>query len=169
MLFIEFFPAKATTPAYRVVMRIVIEPYSEEDRSSVLRIESEGVHNPLDEEGVFALLGGEQKSCIVARQAGRGVKYPAIGYAAFTWTKLSLVILSIAVDPEYRRNRIGTRLVERMNEVAAASRKNLIVVSCHERREDFTYFLRECGFSFDSSYQIPSGDSIWVFSRKVRK
>lgn len=150
-------------------MRITIEPYSDEDQAGVLRIETEGVCNPLDQEGVFQLLGGEQKSCIVARQSGRGVKYPVAGYAAFTWTKLSLVILSIAVDPEYRRNRIGTRLIDRMNDVAAASRKNLITCACHERREDFIYFLRECGFAFDSGYKLSTDDSIWVFSRKVRK
>ena len=150
-------------------MRIVIEPYKESDFSSIIRIEADGVYNPLDQDGVFSLVSSEHKSCIVARQAARNVEYPAIAYAAFTWTKLSLVVLSIAVDPDYRRQRIGMKLINHMSDIATASRKNLMVVSCHERREEFVSFLGACGFVFDNSYKISDGDCIWMFSRKVRR
>ncbi len=150
-------------------MKVSIEPIRESDISGLVRIESDGVLSPLDEESLRRVVKAENYSCVVARPSARGSSRKIVGYALFTYSRLSLVIVSIAVAAEFRRMRVGTKLVGHMNDVAAVLGKTVMSTETHERREDFVYFLQSCKFEYDSCQKVGDGDCLWRFSRKVRK
>ncbi len=111
------------------------------DMPEVLAIESKSFEFPWNEEDFLHNL--RQRNCIgmVA-----DVDDKVAGYMVYELGKHRLRLDNIAVDPEMRREEIGTQLVEKLAGKLSRQRRNHLQLAVREGNLPAQQFFRECGF-----------------------
>jgi ribosomal-protein-alanine N-acetyltransferase len=111
------------------------------DMPAVLGIENESFEFPWTEDEFIRCL--RQRDCIgmVAEYAEQ-----VVGFMIYELHRTRIHVLSFAVRPEYRRQHIGTAMVEKLVSKLAYQRRNRIVLEVRETNLHAQLFFRNLGF-----------------------
>lgn len=110
------------------------------DMPRILEIESESFEHPWSEEDFLRCLRQRMVIGMVAEIHDR-----VVGYEIHEAHKTTIDLLNIAVDPEYRRQRIGTQLLQKLiSKLSPRGRKIGLMIT--ESNLDGQLFFRELGF-----------------------
>ncbi len=110
------------------------------DMHEVLDIENKSFEYPWQEEDFIRAL--RQRNCIgmVAELDDK-----VVGYMIYELHKTRLHLLNMAVDPEYRRQGIGTDIVEKLAAKLSAQRRSSLGLKVCESNLPAQQFFRTCG------------------------
>lgn len=98
------------------IIPIVIEDMRKEDIDEILEIEKTSFPSPWTREAFLAELREKDSSCfLVAKSEGK-----VVGYAGFWLIFDEAHITSLAVHPEYRRKKIGEKLIRFLLKLAVS-------------------------------------------------
>lgn len=111
------------------------------DMPSVLEIENRSFEFPWTEDEFIRCL--RQRDCIgmVAEKCEE-----VVGFMIYELHKSRIHILSFAVHPEFRRNGVGSVMVEKLITKLAYQRRNRIMLEVRETNLDAQLFFRRLGF-----------------------
>ncbi len=111
------------------------------DLPEVLHIESDSFEFPWDEEDFLCVL--RQRNCIgmIAEH-----DHKVVGFMIYELQKSRLCILNFAVDPKFRRQRVGSAMIERMRDNLDQQGRTELLVEVRERNLDAQQFFRSQGF-----------------------
>ena len=111
------------------------------DMPEVLAIENASFPIPWTEEEFISCLS--QRSCIgmVAEHDGR-----IAGVMVYELLKSKLHVLNFAVHPEFRRQQVGSQLVDKLISKLSQQRRTEIVLEVRERNLAAQLFFQRCGF-----------------------
>lgn len=111
------------------------------DMPEVLRIESDAFEFPWTEEDFIRCL--RQRNCIgMVAEAGERV----VGFMIYELHKNQLHILNFAVHREFRRQHVGTQMVEKLIGKLSANRRSRILLEVRETNLSAQVFFRNLGF-----------------------
>jgi ribosomal-protein-alanine N-acetyltransferase len=111
------------------------------DMPSVLAIESSSFEYPWTEEEFIRCL--RQRDCI-GMVAERNEE--VVGFMIYELHKTRIHILSFAVHPNCRRERVGSAMTEKLISKLAYQRRNRIVLEVRETNLAAQLFFRQLGF-----------------------
>ncbi|MEW4526402.1 MAG: ribosomal protein S18-alanine N-acetyltransferase [Maioricimonas sp. JB045] len=111
------------------------------DMPDVLRIEQSSFDFPWTEEDFLCSL--RQRNCIgmVAE-----FDHQIVGFMIYELHKSRLNIQNFAVDPEFRRQGVGTQMILRLIDKLSQQRRNEILLEVRERNLDAQVFFRSQAF-----------------------
>lgn len=111
------------------------------DMAEVLEIERASFDNAWTEEDFLCCL--RQRNCIgmVAEHDQR-----VVGFIIYELHKARLRVLNIAVDPEFRRQAVGTQMIGRLVEKLSQQRRREIVLEVRESNLPAQLFYKSLGF-----------------------
>lgn len=111
------------------------------DMKEVLEIENLSFEMPWTEEEFIRCL--RRRTCIgmVAE-----VEERVVGYMVYDLHKTSLELLTIAVDPDFRRSGIGAGMLDKLKAKLSLNRRTRIACEVSEENIDAHLWLRSCGF-----------------------
>lgn len=73
-----------------------------------------------------------------------------VGQMIYELHKNRLQIVSFAVDPDYRRKKVGSQMIAKLRSKLSEQRRNRIVLEVPEESLGMQLFLKRCGFRADS-------------------
>lgn len=111
------------------------------DMPRVLAIEELSCENPMHEREFSDLLKIGNTVARVAEIDGH-----VCGFSVYSLGKRSISLLNLAVDPDFRRNGVGRKLIGKLVEALSANRRHKIDVRVRERNLAGLLFLKACGF-----------------------
>ena len=111
------------------------------DMPSVLAIEGQSFEFPWTEDEFIRCL--RQRDCI-GMVAERNEE--VAGFMIYELHKTRIHILSFAVRPDFRRQTVGTAMVEKLVSKLAYQRRNRIVLEVRETNLPAQLFFRQLGF-----------------------
>ena len=111
------------------------------DMPSVLAIEDQSFEFPWNEDQFIRCL--RQRDCI-GMVAERNEE--VAGFMIYELHKTRIHILSFAVHPDFRRQMVGTAMVEKLVSKLAYQRRNRIVLEVRESNLDAQLFFKKLGF-----------------------
>lgn len=111
------------------------------DMASVLAIEGQSFEFPWTEDEFIRCL--RQRDCI-GMVAERNEE--VAGFMIYELHKTRIHILSFAIHPEFRRQSVGTAMVEKLVSKLAYQRRNRIVLEVRETNLPAQLFFRQLGF-----------------------
>lgn len=111
------------------------------DMPSVLSIEAQSFEFPWTEEEFIRCL--RQRDCI-GMVAERNEE--VVGFMIYELHKTRIHILSFAVHQDYRRQTVGTAMIEKLVSKLAYQRRNRIVLEVRETNLAAQLFFRQLGF-----------------------
>ncbi|MCU0710265.1 MAG: ribosomal protein S18-alanine N-acetyltransferase [Pirellula sp.] len=128
---------KATTAQSSVHIRWMIR----RDMPSVLGIENASFEFPWTEDEFIRCL--RQRDCIgmVAECSER-----VVGFMIYELHRTRIHVLSFAVHPDFRRQSVGSAMIEKLITKLAYQRRNRIVLEVRETNLDAQLFFRSLGF-----------------------
>jgi|694.fasta_scaffold02340_19 ribosomal-protein-alanine N-acetyltransferase len=111
------------------------------DLPSILAIESKSFEFPWTEDEFVRCL--RQRDCIgmVAECAER-----VVGFMIYELQRTRIHVLSFAVHPEYRRQSVGSAMIEKLFAKLAYQRRNRIVLEVRETNLPAQLFFKSLGF-----------------------
>ncbi len=111
------------------------------DMTDVLRIERESFEFSWGEEDFLKCL--RQRNCIgmVAE-----VDSQIVGFMIYELHKSKLSVLNFAVDPEWRRQGVGTEMAQKLVDKLSQQRRNEIILEVRETNLGAQLFFRQHGF-----------------------
>lgn len=134
---VGFIGEKAMTARTQVQIRWMIR----RDMPSVLAIEEESFEFPWSEEEFIRVL--RQRECIgMVAEVGEEIA----GFMIYELHKNRIHILSFAVHPYFRRERVGTVMVEKLVSKLTYQRRERIVLDVREKNVTAQLFFRQLGF-----------------------
>jgi ribosomal-protein-alanine N-acetyltransferase len=128
-------------------LRIHIRWMIRRDMPAVLAIEKASFEFPWFEEDFVRSL--RQRNCLgmVATLSSTTRIYDhVIGYMLYDLNKSHIHLLNFAVDPDCRRNGVGTKMIEKLVGKLSKSRRSRIILEVRESNLDAQLFFREHGF-----------------------
>jgi [ribosomal protein S18]-alanine N-acetyltransferase len=111
------------------------------DMPTVLRIEESSFEFPWTEDEFIRCL--RQRDCI-GMVAERNEE--VVGFMIYELHKTRIHILSFAVHPEFRREKVGSAMIEKLVSKLAYQRRNRIVLEVRETNLPAQLFFRQLGF-----------------------
>ncbi len=111
------------------------------DMPEVLEIENESFEFPWTDEDFIRCL--RQRNCIgmVAEAEGR-----VLGFVIYELHNTRIHLLNFAVAPQYRRQGVGTRMIEKLVSKLSHQRRTRIALEVRETNLAAQLFFRENGF-----------------------
>lgn len=111
------------------------------DLTSVLDIERQGFEFPWTEEDFLSCL--RQRNCIgtVAE-----IKKEIVGFMVYELTKQKINILNFGVSRSYRRQSVGTSMIDRLKAKLSPETRNMITLDVRESNLDAQLFFKANGF-----------------------
>lgn len=122
------------------------------DMPQVLDIEQGNFGDPWSEEEFSKVLRQRNVISLVAEHEDR-----VIGYTVYALFPQRLELLNFAVAAEFRRQSVGSQMIEKLKCKLSAQRRNRIKLSVHESNLAAQLFLRGQGFRCVKT--IPSDDA----------
>ena len=111
------------------------------DKDRVLEIEKGSFEYPWTEEDFLRAL---RQRNIIGMVAERGDA--VLAFMIYELHKSKLHLANFAVDPDYRRHRIGTQMISKLCSKLASHRRTHITTQVRESNLAGQLFLRKCGF-----------------------
>ncbi len=149
--------------------RIEFSEMTEFDLDEIMRVERLSFKTPWSRNMFMEELSRHQSKTFVARLAGLPDK-PLVGYVMFWIVVDELHILNIAVDPDWRRQGIGAKLMELVFEHARGSRTALIVLDVRYGNAAARRMYEEFGFrgvGVRLKYYSDTGEDALVMVREA--
>jgi ribosomal-protein-alanine N-acetyltransferase len=115
------------------------------DYPDVYRIESNSFEFPWSDDDFLEHL--RQRNCIgmVAEY-----RHKIIGYMVYELHRSRLNIVRFAVHPDFRRQRVGWAMIERLRDKLIQQERHELLVEVRERNLDAQQFFRSQGFKAES-------------------
>lgn len=113
----------------------------QDDLRDVLEIERASFPQQWDELDFRDFLRKRDSVGMIAEVAGE-----IIGFYLFTISKLHYEIVSIAVDPHFRREEVGKRMLLTLADKAARAGRSYITTCVRESNLDAQLFFAHCGY-----------------------
>lgn len=137
---IELPMSTATHPKTEVMISWMVRSNMPE----VLEIELASFHSAWTEEEFIQCL--KERNCIgmVAKRADR-----VVGFMVYELLKSRIHVLNFAVHPEFRRQMVGTQMVDKLLSKLSQQRRTEIVLEVRERNLAAQLFFKRCGFEAD--------------------
>lgn len=129
----------------------------------VLRIENLCFEFPWCHEDFMCCL--RQRNSIAMVAVNRET-HDVVGFMIYAVDKGRLDLLNIAVDPQFQRRGVGSRMIERLIDKLGQQRRTEISVTVRETNVDAQLFFREQGFRSISTlrgYFEETDDDAYVF------
>jgi ribosomal-protein-alanine N-acetyltransferase len=96
---------------------------------------------------------------------------PIVGYMAYDWTRTKLTLLNFGVDYRFRREGVGTAMIEKLKSKLSAEQKTRIVLHVRETNLPAQLFFRAMGFRavnvLRGAYEDTTEDA-YVFQYRFR-
>jgi [ribosomal protein S18]-alanine N-acetyltransferase len=132
------------------------------DFAEVMAIENASFAFPMAEEEMLHLL--RQRNCIgMVAEAG----YRVVGHMVYSLYKTHIEVLDFAVDPAYRRQGVGHRMVGKLVGKLSSHRRTHIDVLVRESDLDGQLFFKIQGFKaihVDRGCFLDTGEDAYLFS-----
>ncbi len=146
---------------------VIEAPMAADDLDEVTNIESYSF-NPPWTRGMFAdEIANPRSVCLVFKYSHR-----VVGFECF-WIILDEAhLLNIAVSPEFRRRSVGTRMMNRLEEICAERGVGRIILDVATRNTPARSLYRKSGFSsigFRKRYYPDIKDDAIVMEKWVKK
>jgi len=111
------------------------------DMPEVLNIEHKSFEYPWTDDDFIRCL--RQRNCIgmVAE-----VNEKIVGYMVYSLERSRLTLLNIAVHPDFRHQKVGLTMIEKLFSKLSEQRRNRIVLEVRETNLDAQLFLKKVGF-----------------------
>lgn len=119
----------------------------------VLRIENSSFDTPWTEQDFLECL--RQNNCIGMVAMSLDSKCKVVGFMIYELHKSRLHLLKMVVDPDVRRNGVGSQMVSRLIDKLSQQRRNEIRIEVSERNLNAQLFLKSQGFK-----ACPAGEHI---------
>ena len=164
---------------FRVATRPVIRWMLKEDLPTVLRIEEESFEFPWTKSDFLSCTHQPHCIAVVAE-----VQNQVVGYMIYEMAPHFFRVLTLAVDPAWRRKGIGRSLVERLINKLSPHRRHQILLEVRETNLVAQLFFRSLGFracrilrnfysdtvedAYQMAYQIPQVPSCPTKNRIAR-
>lgn len=135
------------------------------DMPAVLDIESASFEYPWDYEYFQICL--RQRNCI-GMVAEHDCKI--VGFMVYELCKGKLQILNFAVHPDFRRQRVGWAMIERLRDKLIQQERNELLIEVRERNLDAQQFFRSQGFKAVSilrEHYENTGEDCYVMQYKL--
>lgn len=131
----------STKPAQRLRLNVEIRWLIRRDMNEVLQIERDSFENAWSEEDFLCCL--RQRNCIgmVAEHEGQ-----VVGFVIYELHKARLRVLNIAVAVSFRRQGVGTQLIQRLVEKLSQQRRQEILLEVRESNLPAQLFYKSLGF-----------------------
>lgn len=126
---------------FDVAVKPVIRWMLKEDLPNVLRIEQESFEFPWTKSDFLSCTHQPQCIAVVAEVNGH-----VVGYMIYEMAQRHFHLLTLAVDPAWRRRGIGRALVERLINKLSPHRRHQIVLEVRETNLAAQLFFRNLGF-----------------------
>lgn len=97
------------------------------DMPEVLTIENESFAFPWDEDKFLTNLRARNVIGMVAEHGER-----VIGFMVYSLDRESIAILDLAVDPSFRRQRVGSQLIEKLVGKLSRQRRHVLTMTVRE-------------------------------------
>jgi [ribosomal protein S18]-alanine N-acetyltransferase len=148
------------------------------DLFDVVQIELRSHEYPWTEEDFLTVL--RQRECIgmVAEHA-----HEIAGFMIYELHKSWLRLLNFAVEPAYRRNGVGTAMLERMKEKLSQQRRHAIALAVRESSLSAQLFFKSQGFrsacvvrghyedtgedAYEMVFALPDSDAAFVPENRI--
>ena len=127
--------------AERQDLRVHIRWMIRRDMPEVLQIEQDSFDYPWTEEDFLRCL--RQRNCI-GMVAEHGEKI--VGFMIYELHKSKLHILNFASHLDFRRQRVGTQMVQKLISKLSSHRRNCVTVEVRESNLASQLFYRDAGF-----------------------
>jgi ribosomal-protein-alanine N-acetyltransferase len=125
----------------RQEVRVHIRWMIRRDMPEVLQIEQESYDYPWSEEDFLRCL--RQRNCIgMVAELGEKV----VGFMIYELHKSKLNVLNFAVHPDFRRQRIGGQMIQKLVSKLSSHRRTRITVEVRETNLACQLFFRDAGF-----------------------
>jgi len=113
------------------------------DLGDVVRIERESFQYPWTAQEFHYQLRRRDRDVIgmVAERNGM-----AAGYMLYELHKRHLFLVNLAVDPQFRRSGVGSRMIAKLQRKLSVNRRESLEVKVRESNLPGLAFLRSCGF-----------------------
>lgn len=135
------------------------------DLPFVLQIENQSFPDPwLEQEFIRNL---RQRDCIgmVAE-----IDEDVVGYMVYELHKSRLQLINFAVDPKYRRSKIGKAMIDKLIGKLNHERRNRIIAEVRVDNLPAQLFFRSCGFRVERTEIHPhTGEDFYCFKYRVGK
>ncbi len=134
-------PVSAMPSSLKKPLDVQIRWLIRRDMPDVLRIEQQSFEHPWTEEDFLCCL--RQRNCIgmVAEH-----EHEIVGSMIYELHKSRLHILNFAVDPEFRRRKVGSQMVARLIDKLSQQRRSEILLEVRERNLDAQLFFSRQNF-----------------------
>lgn len=130
------------------------------DMDEVLAIEKQSDLEQWTEEDFLRFLRKRTVIGVVAE-----TELNVFGFMIYELHKSMLKVLKLAVDPEYRRQGIGTQMVDRLKDKLSQQRRNEIEIDVNERNVSGQLFFAGCGFNCEEIDDDKYTFRYWVRNR----
>lgn len=139
---IEPVPAPPLAPS-KPTLKVQIRWLIQNDMPAVLDIEHRSFEFEWCEKDFLCCLGRRVPACIgmVAEYNHR-----IIGFMVYELHKAKLHVLKFAVDPEFRRQKVGAQMVEKLVDKLSQQRRNEIVIEVRETNLGAQLFFKKMKF-----------------------
>ena len=149
----------ATKPHVRWMIR--------RDMPEVLHVEQQSFEYAWTEEDFLRCL--RQRNCIgMVAEYGEKV----VGFMVYELKTKALEFLNFAVHPRYRREGVGTTMVDKLKSKLSDHRRTKIRVTVRDSNLNAHLFFRECGFKaarVERGYYQDSGEDAYVFVHRFKE
>lgn len=115
------------------------------DLSIVLGIEESCFSNPWAKPDFKEALAARNTNCIVLESLNTRTKY-VVGFAIYQLTQRGILLLNIAIEPIYHRNRYGTFLINDIKRNLTPQGRKKIETEVRETNLTAQLFFRANGF-----------------------
>lgn len=136
------------------------------DMPSVMAIENASFEFPYSEEEYILMLRRRNVIGMVAETNSQ-----VIGFMIYELFKYGLFVHSLAVDPDFRLQQVGTEMVNKLIGKLSYQRRSRIVLLVREKNLAAQMFLKSLGFfatDVVSNYYSVSDESAYRFVYRVK-
>lgn len=130
----DTYPKNETTVLIRWMIR--------RDFQEVLSIEEKSFEFPWTEDDIVRCLCQRNNIGIIAETK----KEEVVGLMIYELYKTKLHLVRIAVHPDWRRQKIGTQMVEKLVSRLSLQKRRRITIEIQEDNLSAQLFFRQCGF-----------------------
>ena len=146
----------ATAQTSKVAVRWLIA----RDVPEVLAIEDAASEHPWQESDFRHYLANRNCISVVAELGDK-----VLAYMVYQLHTDHLTLLNFAVHPDYRRQGVGTRLLDKLKSKLSSHRRVAIELECRESNIAACLFFRACGFVAEAvrrdAFEAPDEDGIF--------
>lgn len=150
----------------KIKMNVEIRYSIRRDMCEIIDIERRGQAHPWNEAEYLKAANQRQAIGFTAVRGGR-----VLGYAVVHLKRDVVEIQRLAVDPEFRRHRVGTQIVDKLAAKLHPARRCAMAATVRDSSLAAHLFLKSCGFmalGVDRGCFADTGEDGYVFEYQLK-